>query len=89
MSTVNSHSVIEANNDGLIMAAGYELAIVKNGKVVATGNAVAEHAFNVVGDQYMDCFSKTIDIRKFRTPQHNYTTPDGVAIPHAGKGATV
>lgn len=88
MNATELNNTITANNDGLIMAAGYELAIVKDGKIVAAGNDVAEHAFNTAGDQYMDCFSTTIDIRKFRTPQHNYTTDDGVAIPHAGKGAT-
>ncbi|MBL4797204.1 MAG: hypothetical protein JKY50_07310 [Oleispira sp.] len=88
MNTTEIKTAITGNNDGLIMAAGYELAIVKDGKIIAAGNDVAEHAFNVAGDQYMDCFSTTIDLRKFRTPQHNYTTPDDVAIPHAGKGAT-
>lgn len=88
MSTVNFHSVIEANNDGLIMATGYELAIVKNGKIIAAGNDVANHAFNATGDSFINCFSKIVDIREFNTPQHNYTTPEGVPIPHAGKGVT-
>lgn len=88
MNTSEIKNVITGNNDGLIMAAGYELAIIKDGKIVAAGNDVAEHAFNTAGDQFMNCFSTTIDLRTFRTPQHNYTSDDGVAIPHAGKGAT-
>ncbi len=88
MNATELNNTITANNDGLIMAAGYELAIVKNGKVVATGNDVSAHTFNITGNQFIECFSKIIDIREHNTPQHNHTTAEGVKIPHAGEGET-
>ena len=88
MNATELNTVITANNDGFIMAAGYELAIVKNGKIVATGNDVSAHTFNTTGNQFIECFSKIVDIRERNTPQHNYTSAEGVRIPRAGKGAT-
>lgn len=85
---MNTSEIIKANNDGFIMAAGYELAIIKDGKIIAAGNDVSDHAFNTTGNQFIECFSKIVDIREHNTPQHNYTTSEGVAIPHAKKGAT-
>lgn len=88
MNATELNTVITANNDGFIMAAGYELAIVKDGKIVATGNDVSAHTFNTTGNQFVECFSKIVDIREHNTPQHNYTSAEGVPIPHANKGAT-
>ena len=88
MNATELNTLITGNNDGLIMATGYELAIVKNGKIVEAGAEISNHAFNIIGDQFIDCFDKVVEIKKFNTPQHNYTTDDGVKIPHADKGAT-
>lgn len=87
MSPFEINNAISANNDGFVMSAGYELAILKDGKIMATGNDVEQKAFNHAGDQFINCFSNIVDIRERRTPQHNYTSKEGVAIPHANKEA--
>lgn len=84
---MNISTVITGNNNGLQIADGYQLAIVKNGKIVEAGAEISNHAFNIIGDQFIECFDKVVEIKKFNTPQHNYTTAEGVKIPHAGKGA--
>lgn len=87
MNTQQINNAISANNNGLIIADGYELALVKNGKIVATGNPVNARVFDATGDQFIECFNKIVDIRQHNTPQHNYTTNEGVTIPHSPLGA--
>lgn len=81
MSTSTVKQAITANNDGIIMADGYELALVKNGKIVASGQTVHARVFDEIGDRFIECFNKIVDIRARNTQQHQHTSAEGISIP--------
>ncbi len=45
--------IITATDQGLQLPAGHQLAIIKDGKVLASGQVVAEAAFHAAGTAYL------------------------------------
>lgn len=53
--------IITANNNGIRLPEEYQLAIVKNGKIIDAGQHIADQAFRAVGQVYLDAIDKYID----------------------------
>jgi len=52
---------IIANNYGLVLPEGCQLAIVKSGQIIDQGQHIAEEVFNAAGQVYLDAMDKYID----------------------------
>lgn len=52
---------IIANNYGLVLPEGCQLAIVKSGQIIDQGQHIADEVFNAAGQVYLDAMDKYID----------------------------
>jgi len=59
-------SIINANEHGFNLPAGYTLAIVKNGEVIDSGSHIEQAAFNAAGDVYLNLMDEFIDTSEIK-----------------------
>jgi len=52
--------IITANNAGLILPEGCELAVIQKGAIIDSGQHIADQVFKATGQVYLDAMDKYI-----------------------------